>query len=96
MSHYSFRVDRRGIVVGWDNPLQTFFVQVWENSDEDDPVLWVGTWPEEVTSVEALAEVMRPYGEIPAEVLAQLHTDFDGRKPQTAWQRQVLSMVAKP
>lgn len=95
MSQYSFRVERREFILGWDNPLQTFFVQVWEDSDQDDPVLWAGTSPDEVASVETLAELMRPYGKIPAQVRTQLRDDCDGRIPPTEWQRRVLSMVGK-
>ena len=96
MSQYSFRAAGHEIVVGWDNPLETFFVQVWdESSDADDPVLWVGTTPEAVATVEALAALARPYGEIPDELLMQLREDFALRGPLTEWQRRMRATVVK-
>lgn len=49
MSRYSFRAEGREIIVGWDNPLVTFFVHVWDEAEsEDAPVLVVGAKPGEV------------------------------------------------
>jgi hypothetical protein len=96
MSQYSFRAGRHEIVVGWDNPLETFFVQVWdESADEDDPVLWAGARPGEVASVEALAELVRPYGEVPDELLGRLREDSAAREPLTEWQRRMRASVVK-
>jgi len=43
------------VVVGWDNPLSTFFAQVERAQDDDDPrdpiLLWIGS---------AVGEVLRP------------------------------------
>lgn len=96
MSQYSFRAVGHEIVVGWDNPLETFFVQVWdESSDADDPVLWVGTTPEAVATVEALSALVRPYGEISDELLKKLREDFALREPPTEWQRRMRATVVK-
>lgn len=96
MSRYSFQSGWREIIVGWDNPLMTFFVQVWdETEDEDAPVLWVGAKPGEVRSVEALSECVRPYGEIPDAILNRLRFDFVAREPLTDWQRKMRGSVVK-
>lgn len=96
MSRYSFQVDGREIIVGWDKPLMTFFVQVWVDAeDEDAPVFWVGAKPEEVASVEALSECVRPYGEIPDGILTGLRADFAAREPLTDWQRKMRGSVVK-
>lgn len=96
MSRYSFQAGGQEIIVGWDNPLSTFFVQVWgEAKDEDAPVFWVGTKPEEVPLVEALTEGVRPYGEIPDEILTGLRADFAAREPLTDWQRKMRGSVVK-
>ena len=74
----------------------TFFVQVWgETEDEDAPVFWVGAKLEEVRSVEALCECVRPYGEIPDEILTGLWADFAAREPLTDWQRKMRGSVLK-
>jgi hypothetical protein len=42
------------VTVGWDNPLMTFFAQVFEPSIEDDEaacLLWIGTTPEAIPTV---------------------------------------------
>jgi hypothetical protein len=96
MSRYSFQAGGREIIVGWDNPLVTFFVQVWDEAgDEDAPVLWVGAKPGEVRSVEALSECVRPFGEIPDAILTGLRADFAAQKPLTDWQRKMRLSVVK-
>lgn len=96
MSRYSFQAGGREIIVGWDNPLLTFFVQVWDEAeDEDAPVLWVGAKPGEVCSVEALSECVRPFGEIPEVILTGLRADSAAREPLTDWQRKMQSSVVK-
>jgi hypothetical protein len=87
---------RYEIVLGWDNPLESFFVQVWDrSSDEEDPVLWMGAKPGEVATVEALAALVRPYGEIPDVILARLREDVAAREPLTDWQLQMRAAVVK-
>ena len=58
-------------------------------------MLWVGTKPEEVATVEALSALVRPYGEIPDELLMQLREDIATREPPTEWQRQMRATIVK-
>ena len=44
-------------VVGWDEPLRSYFLQCFE--EEDGPVWWLGTDYEEIPSFEALCAVIR-------------------------------------
>jgi hypothetical protein len=80
MSRYEFEGNEPGvsIVVGWDNPLKTFFAQVWERGGPPPGCLrlWVGAG-DRVPLVEGLAELVAPYGDIPADVVTQLEADFD-------------------
>lgn len=48
--------------LGWDRPLGTFFVQVYETAPEEDMVLWAGFDRGEIATVEALAELVAPHG----------------------------------
>jgi len=59
MSRYSFPAQHQGltVVVGWDNPLATFFAEVFDSSIEEDAeayVLWIGTAPQALPTVAAL------------------------------------------
>ena len=83
MSRYSFRGKdpRHRITVGWDNPLATYFAQVWDERsiEADEPEFWVGCELDEVETVERLAELLAAYGEVPPEVLSKLGEDFRNR-----------------
>jgi hypothetical protein len=89
------------VVVGWDNPLQTFFTQVARPSvsDEDDDhmLLWVGTAPREVITVEDLARHLGPFADLPAELAEQLRADRAaklGHAP-SATQQELLSFIRR-
>ena len=90
MSRYTFEGNRPAlsIVVGWDNPLKTYFAQVWDGGglEKGDLKLWVGAGADKVPTPEALAELVAPYGDIPAEVLAQLEEDYEVRRAPTLLQ----------
>ena len=94
MSRYTFEGNRPelSIVVGWDNPLKTYFAQVWDGGGpgQGELRLWVGAGRDRVPTVEALAGLVVPYGELPADVLAQLEEDHEPRKEPSAPQ-QLLS-----
>lgn len=83
MSRYTFEGNRQGlsIVVGWDNPLKTYFAQVWDGggAGQGELRLWVGAGRDRVPTAEVLAELVAPYGEVPADVLTQLDEDYELR-----------------
>jgi hypothetical protein len=59
MSRYSIPAQNPAltVVVGWANPLQTLFAQVFDPSIEDEEeadLLWIGTALQEITTVAAL------------------------------------------
>jgi hypothetical protein len=94
MSRYTFEGRRPGlsIVVGWDNPLKTYFAQVWDGGalEKGNLKLWVGAGEDKVPTPEALAELVEPYGDIPAEILLQLGADFEPGTVPTPLQRLLL------
>ena len=91
------------VAVGWDNPLQTFFAQVsraergHEDDDEDHMVLWVGTEPREVITVEDLGRHLAPFADLPAEIAEQLRADRAAKLGQapTATQQEILSFIRR-
>jgi hypothetical protein len=90
------------IVVGWDNPLVTYFAQVARPEDpdreDDDPILlWVGANPREVITVEDLARHLAPYADLTPEVAEQLRQDRAARLGQapTAIQQAALAAIRR-
>lgn len=88
MSQYKFATSTHTIIVGWDDPLHTYFAQVWNGDpeseetthnqevDEPEPVLWTGTSSDEVPSLNALAASLATHGQIPSEILKGLRRDY--------------------
>lgn len=73
------------IIIGWDPPLMTFFIQVInrkteEADDKDGPdkfVYWAGLKPHEIYEIEDLVRHVRPYANIPHELRSTLYSDKD-------------------
>lgn len=70
------------VIVGWDQPLLTFFAQVIdrgkEESGRDDRIVkWVGTSLEEIYEVEELARAIRRYADLSSDMRATLYGDKD-------------------
>jgi hypothetical protein len=87
------------VVVGFDPPLETFFVQVddYRKDDEEDHCLcWRGTSPGELSTVAALEEVVRPYATLAEEVRAKLQQDYDHREPPTPLQQDMIRLLQQP
>jgi hypothetical protein len=81
---------RLTVVVGWDNPLATFFAQVVDPSldDEDDAyVLWLGTAPQAIPTVAALQPQLAGWATIPPAIVDHLTRDQQTATPPTPLQR---------
>jgi hypothetical protein len=103
MSRYEIPIRDSGLsaVVGWDNPLQSFFAQVLKpeitDEDEDNVLLWVGTEPREVITVEDLARHLAPFGDLAPQMAEQLRADRAAKLGQapTALQQASLAVVRR-
>jgi hypothetical protein len=66
------------VAVGWDRPLQTFYVQIFTSSGkpdgEDDIHLWVGTAPGELPTPASVLDLVRAYALIEEGLEARLAT----------------------
>lgn len=90
------------IVVGWDQPLTTFFAQVTREDaagdDVNDPVvLWLGGSPNEIEQPEDMSGPLAPYAILTEDVIASLNADRAanaGRGP-TALQREMLARFGR-
>jgi hypothetical protein len=73
--------------VGWDRPLQTFFAQLFSINEnrEEEPHIWIGTFPRELASAAAAIAVVETDCVVPEGLGAALETErlaslgtFDG------------------
>jgi len=104
MSRYHFPTPdpRFTAVVGWDNPLTTFFAQIFNSSIEDDDeacVLWIGTAPEGIPTVAALQAQLADWATIPADIVERLTRDQQAATPPTPlprWAHQLLYGTGEP
>lgn len=94
MSRHEIPAKRPGftVIVGWDNPMMTFFAQVEDEAagEDDDPVvLWLGGHHREVLRPEDLAAPLAPYADLMATHIEQLRADRagDADRGPTALQR---------
>ena len=89
------------VVVGWDNPLSTFFATVTRDQGADDNadpvVLWLGGYAGEVRAAEDLVQPLAPYATLTPEVVAHLRADRAAcadRGP-TELQRSLLARLGR-
>ena len=71
------------ILVGWDPPLNTYFVHVIDTTKEEDDkkrdILWIGTSPGEIHDVVKIANAVRPYTKrIPFKTMDKIYRDANG------------------
>lgn len=70
------------VIVGWDHPLLTFFVQVIDRrkeqaGDDEYMVLWSGTRPRELYEVDDLVREARQFVRLSPQMRARLYGDKD-------------------
>lgn len=80
------------VCVGWDNPLQTFFLQVYDMTqlDEDLQLIdWQGLQFAEIPTVADLEERIAKYGKLSEETKDQLTSDYEYRSEPTPLQKKM-------
>jgi len=70
------------VIVGWDHPLMTFFVQVIDKrlEETDNPkrmIVWKGTHIRELYEVEDVGRIVGRYAELTADMASTLYGDKD-------------------
>ncbi|KHL24193.1 hypothetical protein PK98_14415 [Croceibacterium mercuriale] len=72
-------IDACEAFVGWDRPLQTYFVQVFRSSTEDDgeeeEILWEGADPGQLKTPDEALRLLAPWCDIPEGLSATLQID---------------------
>ena len=77
--------------VGWDHPLLTFFVQVYDRVKLDDDIaetydpdnalfFWKGSSLREIYEIEDLERISKPYVKLSPEIKSTLYGDRDEGK----------------
>ena len=94
MSRYQLPVlnANHNVVVGWDDPLETFFAQV---EDDNDMILWLGADPREpkITDIAVLREELKEYAIIPDNICENLHQDYLNKHEPTAFQKAMRQIM---
>lgn len=90
------------VIVGWDNPLQTFFATVekpaTDDSDEEDEDLTlfeIGMRPRQVATPQDLANHLKKWATITPDILEKLALDKSTSERPTDLQNRVRSMIEK-
>ncbi len=76
------RADTTGlfeVAIGWDRPLQTYFVIVFgpptEGDEDPEVILWRGTAPHEISIAGDAVSIAADYADIPDGLAATLEID---------------------
>ena len=96
MSRHCISKEPLEIVVGWDPPLQTFFLQISDlTKDEGNEfVLWLGTYPGELPTIESLTDGLAPYAALTEELVQQLEAEKAGSTKPSPLQLKVIEMFS--
>ena len=96
MSRYVIAEEPELVVVGWDPPLETYFLQIYDPKEADDEKalkVWLGTNQGEMESVAYLSYVVDTFteeAEISPELRDQLESDrINGLKPSPLQERMI-------
>jgi hypothetical protein len=68
------------VFVGWDPPLQTMFLQVYDarRGEEENPVVWIGAdRPRQLYDIEDLRRALAPHADLPHDIAVALYGDRD-------------------
>lgn len=90
------------VIVGWDNPLQTFFATVEKPSTDDpdeedeDLILFnIGMRPHQVATPQALADYLKEWATITPDILEKLALDKSSSDQPTNLQNRITSILEK-
>jgi hypothetical protein len=101
MSRYNFHGGELGVVVGWDDPMETFFLYTYDLIEGDDEALFsVGNSSKEITSLfgswekDGLLSIASDHGIlIPDDICKQLERDQDNAVAPTQHQMAMRSIL---
>ena len=65
------------IVVGWDPPLLTYFVHVFDGRADEGPSVWLGGAQSWLRDLADLRRAVQPFTDLPDELAHRLQEDRD-------------------
>lgn len=78
------------MVVGWDNPLESFWFHVYDAADEEKVISEFGSAPDEkCTNLVIFQDMVQPWGQLNAEVLRNLQADYVSRTEPSPLQKMM-------
>lgn len=83
------------VVVGWDNPLQTFFAIVSdETRDEDNKIVqWIGIGNKDIiVDINELQKQLEQFALIPRSIKMKLKEDYQNRTEPTPLQKMMKKL----
>lgn len=100
MSRYRLSGNPLEVVVGWDSPLQTFFLQILDpTKDEEEEIIhWVGMRPGELPTVADLDQALDCHAALTSgialspELRRQLDEEKTNSAQPTELQQRVIEM----
>ncbi len=100
MSRYRLSEHPLEIVVGWDPPLQTFFLQILDpaKDEEEEIVLWLGMSPGELPAITDLDRALADHAALtsgvalPTELRRRLEEERADSSQPTELQQRVIEM----
>ncbi len=95
MSRHVIEIPGDGfLIVGWDNPLQTFFASRYEDVDAEEESWSTDMINDKYTILANFAiDVFRQTGiTIPADVMQRLNRDYDARTEPTPLQKRMAQL----
>ncbi len=101
MSRHLIRSDEQfEVVVGYDDPLDTYFVQVYDipaqkadPDGEDVLIVWAGEMPAEITDVYVVVALVAPYKKMNEAEIEGLRMERGNRRQPTAFQRETFRKI---
>lgn len=79
MSRHEINTETIRAIVGWDQPLNSYFVQVWDRTKhEDDPaaeLVWIGCGYQEITDLDEVRRVLAPWVKLPDQMVRALYAE---------------------
>lgn len=81
MSRHQFpgKAGATSVVIGWDRPLRTFFVQMFAPDPDTDgegvPIVWEGCTAAELPEAADAIRIAHPYADLPDDLRAILEID---------------------